>query len=678
MLTLLAQPHAELYCTWMMQVELDETSQTTPCTASASVTKKADVAKLISKGEATIVQKSGKSEVWNLFGKVTRGDEVIKDFVACKSCKKVYAFKPSDGTQSLRKHSCDTGPSGPAAKKARIQEPTSFNWNAAGFSKAKIATVPKETKTELNKKTVLMCALDFRPLSVAAGDGFQIVAQKLVDIGAKFGNVDVKTLFKDRTTYSRKVLPEMAMTVRKSISEELVAQFSSMPSCLSPACFVCDHWTDNYRSIEFTSIGVSFVDKQFVLQSYDLCVSEYDGTTKHAVNIKEDLMRKLESYVSRDLLQKNDGKFVIVSDSDAKLVAAVRDDFDRQSCIVHDLSLCVKAALKSNECNDIGVLIADSKTLVRYFKKTGLNHKLSTTLKQDVSTRFNTICTMLESIDKVYDEVTVLLTRNDALAYITNIKRKMLKFVCHELKRFEEATKTLASEKDETLHLVVPVLTELKAKLMKQAAKYAEKNEAEVCKLCSDLAVSLDDKCLSKLTWYHFAAVILSPALREHPCMSGDLEREIDRVRLDLHGVLRDMADTVAFPLSNTRQKPKSVLKESDSESEDGDEVGGLRLTVDAFAYAVDDAEDELDKYGRMSYDCEDVTPLRFWKDHAARLPKLSTIARSVLAIPASQNKTERSFSAASHVLTDLRTMLDPEHVDELLLIRSHHETKSE
>ena len=103
-----------------------------------------------------------------------------------------------------------------------------------------------------------------------------------------------------------------------------------------------------------------------------------------------------------------------------------------------------------------------------------------------------------------------------------------------------------------------------------------------------------------------------------------------------------------------------------------------MRLTVDATA--VDDVEDELDTYGRMSFDCEDVglTPLRFWKDHAGRFPKLSTIARSVLAIPASQNKTERSFSAASHVLTDLRTMLDPEHVDELLLIRSHHRTKSE
>jgi len=71
-----------------------------------------------------------------------------------------------------------------------------------------------------------------------------------------------------------------------------------------------------------------------------------------------------------DLLQKSNGKFVFVSDSDAKLAAALRDDFDRQSCVVHDLSLCVKAALKSNESNEIGVIINASKALVRYFKKT--------------------------------------------------------------------------------------------------------------------------------------------------------------------------------------------------------------------------------------------------------------------------------------------------------------------
>ena len=31
---------------------------------------------------------------------------IINFFLACKACKKIYAFKPNDVTQSLRKHNC--------------------------------------------------------------------------------------------------------------------------------------------------------------------------------------------------------------------------------------------------------------------------------------------------------------------------------------------------------------------------------------------------------------------------------------------------------------------------------------------------------------------------------------------------------------------------------------------
>jgi len=40
-----------------------------------------------------------------------------------------------------------------------------------------------------------------------------------------------------------------------------------------------------------------------------------------------------------------------------------------------------------------------------------------------------------------------------------------------------------------------------------------------------------------------------------------------------------------------------------------------------------------------------------------------------IYAIPATQNSSERT---ASHVMSDLRTILDPDQLDELLLIRSH------
>ena len=111
--------------------------------------------------------------------------------------------------------------------------------------------------------------------------------------------------------------------------------------------------------------------------------------------------------------------------------------------------------------------------------------------------------------------MTTQLTTSDSFEYIANIKRKTLKSVCKELKRFDDATHKLAVENEETLHLVVPVLYELKSKMKKEAVKYGTQNP-DVCKLCNDLSRSLDDKCWSKLTWYHFAAAFLYPEPREH------------------------------------------------------------------------------------------------------------------------------------------------------------------
>jgi hypothetical protein len=325
---------------------------------------------------------------------------------------------------------------------------------------------------------------------------------------------------------------------------------------------------------------VSFVDESFNLQTYDLCVQEYDAASKHAPCIRQDLMSKLKVYVDPAVLER-EVKFVFVSDSDPKLVAALRDDFDRQSCAVHDVSLCVKFALKAAESNAVGVLIEDCKVLVRYFKKTGLNNKLSTTLKQEVSTRFNSVYTMLKSVDDVFDEVTNELTSSDNIAYLANIRRKTLKILCKELKRFDDATKKLAVEKIESLHMVIPVLHELKTTMAKQAVKYVQEDK-DVSRLCNDLAKAVQDKCLAKLTWYHIAAAFLYPEYRNHPGVV-QMEAEVNRVRLDLRGMLVQLVNDRQTPVqSPPRKKPKMVLINSESESDDEEQqaIGsGLETT---------------------------------------------------------------------------------------------------
>ena len=107
-----------------------------------------------------------------------------------------------------------------------------FDWGSAGFSK-QTKVLPATAKTDLNRMTVIAAAMDFRPLSFAKGDGFQLLAQKLVDI-AQYGSVSVGTLFNDSTTYSRQILPRLAAEARNQIKEALTDQFTSMPPDLSP------------------------------------------------------------------------------------------------------------------------------------------------------------------------------------------------------------------------------------------------------------------------------------------------------------------------------------------------------------------------------------------------------------------------------------------------------------
>jgi len=59
--------------------------------------------------------------------------------------------------------------------------------------------VPSSAVDALNKTTVLAAAIDFRPLSFAKYPGFQMLAQKLVDTGAKHWSVAVSSLCKDST-----------------------------------------------------------------------------------------------------------------------------------------------------------------------------------------------------------------------------------------------------------------------------------------------------------------------------------------------------------------------------------------------------------------------------------------------------------------------------------------------
>ena len=95
------------------------------------------------------------------------------------------------------------------------------------------------------------------------------------------------------------MLPKLAKEACDEISDNFQTQLKLMPTFLSPMAFVDNHWTDKFKQIEYTSLAAYLVDGNFELSCFDLCDKKYDGASKHAANIKDDLMKKLTAYVSK-------------------------------------------------------------------------------------------------------------------------------------------------------------------------------------------------------------------------------------------------------------------------------------------------------------------------------------------------------------------------------------------
>jgi len=75
----------------------------------------------------------------------------------------------------------------------------------------------------------------------------------------------------------------------------------------------------------------------------------------------------------------------------------------------------------------------------------------------------------------------------------------------------------------------------------------------------------------------------------------------------------------------------------------------------------------ELDTYMASSDTSDKI--LDFWRQKAAVWPKLSSVARTILAIPATETSSERVFSMAGRTVEDRRTQLSADAVDNLLFV---------
>ena len=159
----------------------------------------------------------------------------------------------------------------------------------------------------------------------------------------------------------------------------------------------------------------------------------------------------------------------------------------------------------------------------------------------------------------------------------------------------------------------------------------------------------LKEKVYNELCDIHYVSTFLHPSFKELLPLDPIKRNEV-------HQSVRQMCDKVHEPQNmeetTTTYSPAKKFREWRSSS--------VRQ------------RDEMEKYLNMDVpaDCKDI--LLWWKTQSTFLPKLSIIAKQVLCIPASSATSERNFSRAGLIVTDRRSCIDPDHVNNLLFINNN------
>lgn len=300
-----------------------------------------------------------------------------------------------------------------------------------------------------------------------------LIAQKLVDFGAKHGNHDIKEATYHRPTLKNKLLPEITSQLEESIQELLRTTLSE-----TKLAFTTDMWSDKYKQRHFLSLHVHFISRDWKKKALMLGVEEFDEESKTTANIKNFINTILTRYFRDDteeIIKKSCG----VTAGGSNFLAVFPT---RYPCYCHKQNLIMQWTLNQKplpsereiidkdskgqqikqkklinlhtHCPAIKDVLVQLKKLVEYFKESGINKNLKISLKQDVETRWNSQVVMLESYLRSADEVKQILLEKKKVDKISKISDDVVDSLVDFLKPFQECTEALSGDKYPTLHLV--------------------------------------------------------------------------------------------------------------------------------------------------------------------------------------------------------------------------------
>lgn len=420
--------------------------------------------------------------------------------------------------------------------------------------------------------------------------------------------------------------------IHKELSTALIEQ---------QLAFTTDMWTDSYTQRSFVSLSAHYICAEFKLNVKILGVKEFEAEKKTGANILLHVTDILKQFnIDNKLINS-----VIVTDNGANVVSAF-NNFKRLSCACHNLNLLMTDVLEKDPIYEIRQLIDASKKLVKYFKHSELNNKLSKSLKQDVQTRWNSVYIMLQSIFDVKDEIKYLLSEKNQSNRIADIDFEIINQVLEFLKPFKECSEKFSSEKEPTIHIYVLWYNKLKSHCNQKML-----DSFVISQLKTNTLLQLDKRL--KPTNLHYVGLFLNPPFRQLNFLT---ETERNDTFATIKGILSE------YSIENTSPEKSTSANEAQDFFEFRDETNAKKVKLVRSAVDI-----EIDNYYKCGKENENNV-LEFWRN-ANNLKCLQKLAKQILNIPISSATSERVFSTSGMVLCERRTRLLSSNLDKLVFL---------
>ncbi|KAL5233767.1 hypothetical protein ACI65C_001177 [Semiaphis heraclei] len=83
---------------------------------------------------------------------------------------------------------------------------------------------------------------------------------------------------------------------------------------------------------------------------------------------------------------------------------------------------------------------------------------------------------------------------------------------------------------------------------------------------------------------------------------------------------------------------------------------------------------EKIEEFGRVERLTYKADVINYWKDNKIAKPELFELAQILMAVPATQVSVERSFSALKFILSDLRSSISSDILEDILIIRGNNQ----